>query len=85
MFIAGLRASDTLFKRGWHAVLRSKVSWHDKTPVSVMTRPAFVAERLRVAESSAVFQKVRPLSRILTKDVEAMDDRLAGSWEHFLS
>jgi len=33
MFVAGLRASYTLFKEGWNAVLRATVSWHDKTPV----------------------------------------------------
>jgi hypothetical protein len=35
MILAGISASFHLFNYAWSGVIRSPVSWHDRTPVSV--------------------------------------------------
>jgi ATP-binding cassette subfamily C (CFTR/MRP) protein 1 len=88
MFVAGLRASYTLFKSAWHAVLRADVSWHDKTPVR---GNSFIRDKLKVSERQdhqpfvERYGSTQNSTMMLIRDIEAMDDRLAGSWEQFLS
>jgi len=36
MILAGIQASFHLFNYAWTGVIRSPVSWHDRTPVSIL-------------------------------------------------
>ena len=92
MILAGISASFHLFNYAWSGVIRSPVSWHDRTPVSIclclIRRSALT--RYRVAGSSVVYQKVSWIHRADRQeadgsDVQMMDDRLASYWSEFLS
>jgi ATP-binding cassette subfamily C (CFTR/MRP) protein 1 len=92
MILAGISASFHLFNYAWSGVIRSPVSWHDRTPVSLCYRfnSRSALTRYRVGESSVVYPKVWRIHQADeqeadTSDVQMMDDRLASYWSEFLS
>nr|XP_019009236.1 uncharacterized protein I206_05884 [Kwoniella pini CBS 10737]OCF48017.1 hypothetical protein I206_05884 [Kwoniella pini CBS 10737] len=60
MTLTGIRASFYMFNSAWDGVIRSPISWHDRTPSG------------------------RVISR-LSKDIEDLDDKIAGHWYNVFS
>ncbi|WWC65952.1 uncharacterized protein I303_108574 [Kwoniella dejecticola CBS 10117] len=58
--LAGMKASYTMFNSAWEGVIRSPISWHDRTPTG------------------------RIINR-LSKDIEILDDKIAGQWHDVFS
>jgi hypothetical protein len=88
MILAGIEASFHLFNLAWKGVIRSPISWHDRTPVCLpFSEASKIAHDNRVVGSSVGSQKVGVGGRgmLLTSDVQMMDDRLAAYWSEFLS